>query len=127
LGLSVRKTREAVGEPGKPYNLHWTLTSLGSLDLQWKCKQPRGASGTTYKVSRRINGESTFTFLGITGRRRFSDITVAAGTASVTYQLQAIRSTKVGEVADFNVNFGVNAGHAALLAATAKTMTHMAA
>jgi hypothetical protein len=117
LGLSVRKPRRPVGAPGKPYDLRWTLTGSGSLDLQWKCAHPPGASGTTYKISRRINEERAFSLLAIVGRRRFSDITVAAGTASVTYQIQAIRSTKVGEIADFNVNFGVSAGHAALLAA----------
>jgi hypothetical protein len=128
LSLSVRKPREPVGAPGKPFLFRWTLTTIGSLDLQWKCKHPPGASGTTYKISRRINGESTFTFLGVTGRRRFSDVTVPAGTASVTYQVQAIRSTKVGEIADFNVNFGVNTHDAAFLAAVAaSTPTRMAA
>lgn len=120
LGLSVRKPREPMGAPGKPYELRWTLTSIGSLDLRWRCKQPSGASGTTYKVSRRVDGESAFSFLGVAGRRRFSDVTVPVGAASVAYEIQAIRSTKVGETAEFTVHFGVSAAHAALAAASAR-------
>ena len=38
--------------------------------------------------------------------RRFVDLTVPAGVPSVMYQIQGVRSTSVGDAAEFIVNFG---------------------
>ena len=45
--------------------------------------------------------------IGASGTRSFVDATVPAGTPTVTYQVQAARSTAVGLAAQFVVNFGV--------------------
>lgn len=109
LGLSVRATPEPVPQPGTPTSFKVTLNADGSLDLGWKCKNPPGSRGTIYQVWRKI-GAGEFTYVGGTGARKFVDSTVPAGTAGVTYQLQAVRSTAVGDWAQFNVNFGMTAG-----------------
>jgi len=51
-----------------------------------------------------------FTYLGGTGMKEFTDATIPAGSAQVTYQIQATRTTAVGPWAQFNVNFGVSSG-----------------
>jgi hypothetical protein len=40
------------------------------------------------------------------------DVTVPAGVPTVMYQIQGTRSTAVGVVAEFIVNFGVSSGGA---------------
>ncbi|HTL27757.1 MAG TPA: hypothetical protein VL282_00990, partial [Tepidisphaeraceae bacterium] len=42
------------------------------------------------------------------GGKQFVDNTIPAGSAEVRYQVQAARSTTVGEVAEFNVSLGVS-------------------
>jgi hypothetical protein len=61
-----------------------------------------------YRSDNGSSGEATY--IGGCGSRYFIDSTVPAGTSSVTYQMQAVRSTKAGPWATFNVQFGVNAG-----------------
>ena len=50
------------------------------------------------------------TYLGWTGKKLFVDGTLPAGTAQVAYQVQAVRSTAVGEWAYYNVSFGTTGG-----------------
>ena len=69
-----------------------------------------GAGGTMYQVSRRAGGSGPFAQIGGTGVRSFVDDTVPAGTAAVTYQIRAVRSTTAGVAAQFVVNFGVGGG-----------------
>jgi len=59
-----------------------------------------------YTVSRRIGVDGPFVQLGLSGKKRFVDDTIPAGTSQIVYQIQAIRSTRVGPAAQFNVNFG---------------------
>ena len=93
--------------PGTPEALKVELDGNGALMLSWKCVNPVGTSGTIYQVWRRIGAEGEFTYLGGSGTKDFVDDTLPAGSASVTYQIQAVRSTAVGNWAQFNVNFGV--------------------
>lgn len=106
LGLSVRGTPGPVGPPGTPGEFRVTLSADGTLDLGWRCKNPRGCVGVMYQLYRRI-GTGEFTYIGGTGTRRFTDTTVPAGVTGVTYQIRAVRSTSMGPSAQFNVNFGV--------------------
>lgn len=94
------------GEPGAPYAFKVTLEQNGALTLTWKCDNPPGATGTIYQLWRKIGG-GDFEYIGGCGSRRFVDSTVPPGSANVTYQMQAVRSTVVGPWAQFNVNFGV--------------------
>jgi hypothetical protein len=97
--------------PGTPSNLKVELNGDGSLLLKWKCPNPPGAAGTIYQIFRRVGTAGTdFTYLGGTGQRSFQDTTVPGGATCLTYQLQAARSTAVGNFAQFIVNFGTNSG-----------------
>jgi hypothetical protein len=98
--------------PGKPSDLLVTLDETGILNLKWKCPNPHGSSGTIYQIYRRIGLAGEFEYLGGAGGKLFVDNTLPAGSASVTYQIQAVRSTAVGPWAQFNVNFGLSSGGA---------------
>jgi hypothetical protein len=110
LGLSVRATPTPRPAPGKAYEFNATLMGDGSLDSKWKCNNPPGAAGTIYQIFRRTGAAGEFEYLGGVGERKFHDTTIPAGTATVTYKIQAVRSTAVGDWAEFNVNFGMSAG-----------------
>lgn len=112
---SIPPTAEGspIPAPGKPYRLETRLDDDGSLLLTWKCDNPRGSSGTMYQIARRVNrpdhattGE--FIPLAVVGEKQFRDETIPAGATAITYQVRAIRSTKQGAEAEFNVNFGSN-------------------
>jgi hypothetical protein len=105
LGLNVRKTPSNPGSPGTPSDFEVELTALGYLNTKWKCTNPTG--GTMYQVFRKI-GTAEPTYLGGTGSKKFVDSTLPAGTADVTYMIQAVRSSGVGAWTDFNVKIGVS-------------------
>ncbi len=66
--------------PGRPHALAATLDpASGAVTLRWKSKNPRNARRTTYLIRRRLPGETEFTFLGVSGRKRFVDETMAVG------------------------------------------------
>ena len=106
LGLSVAGPSRPVGAPGEPARFSFMLDAIGALHLKWKCPNPRGSIGTMYKIYRRIDWAGEFVFLGVSGTRSFIDQTIPAGSAAITYKIQAIRAKKVGPPAEFNVNFG---------------------
>ena len=106
--------------PGKPTSFIATLEENGALTLKWKCPNPPGSSGTLYQVSRRNTPTGDFNYLGASGTKKFVDATIPAGSSGVTYQIQAVRSTIAGAVAQFNVNFGV-AGGGAMTASVVET------
>ncbi len=106
LGLSVRTAPTPLAALGTPYKFVATLAPSGALELGWKCKNPAGA--TMYQIWRRIGADGEFTYLGTSGKRRFRDDTLPAGSSQVTYQIQAIRSTAVGASEQFIVNLGVS-------------------
>lgn len=100
-------TPTPVGELTKPANFEVTLDETGAINIAWKCAQPRSASACTYQIWRRIGNVGDFVCLGGTGAKNFTDDTLPAGSASVTYKLQATRSTSKSPWAQFVVNFGV--------------------
>ena len=94
-------------EPGHPYKFEFSLDAIGCLTLTWKCDNPKGSVGTIYQVWRSDTGlDGKFVYLGGSGIRKFVDATVPLGTSTVTYRIQAIRSTAMGEPATFSVHFG---------------------
>lgn len=104
--------------PGTPTAFTFTLNQTGALMIQWKCRNPRGSSGTMYEIARCIGADGPLVTLGVAGRKRFIDDTIPAGVRGITYQITARRSTAQGMPARFTVNFGVKAaGGAARLAA----------
>ena len=106
-------TPSPVGAPGTPSGFKVELFQDGSLGLTWKCANPAGSNGTMYQVFRRVGAAGEFTYLGGSGEKKFTDATVPAGASQVTYQVQAVRSTAVGQWAQFNVNFGTTSAGAA--------------
>ena len=83
--------------PGEPNDFAFVVDGDGSIKLTWKCKNPRNASGTTYKIERRI---------GLVGEKRFTDSTVPAGASAIMYRITPMRSTALGPSGVFNINFG---------------------
>jgi len=120
-------TPTPVGPLAKPDNFAVALLENGALKLTWKCAQPKSASGVTYQIWRRIGTTGAFVSLGGTGAKEFTDSTVPAGSASVTYQLQATRSTSIGPWAQFTVNFGVDTGGAITATVTEGSPVNLAA
>jgi hypothetical protein len=120
LGLNVRKVPSPMGAPGTAYNLKVKLMGDGSIDMGWKCNNPRGSTGTIYQIFRRIGAGAAdaFEYLGGVGSKKLHDTTIPAGTAVVTYKIQAVRSTAVGDWAEFSVNFGNGAGGAMIASVT---------
>jgi hypothetical protein len=123
--LPVPKTPAPAGDPGKANNFKAELMEDGSLKLSWKCTNP--APGTIYQVWRRIGGTGEFSYCGGCGTKTFTDATIPAGSSQVTYQIQAVRSTAVGEWAQFNVNFGVSSGGTMTTSVTESTPSKLAA
>lgn len=92
--------------PGTPYDFKTELDGNGALILKWKCDNPRGTSGTIYRIYRQLDGKGEFFSVGDSGMKGFTDNTIPAGTAQVTYQMQAARTTGGGMWASFTVRFG---------------------
>jgi hypothetical protein len=99
------------GPPGTPFDFKVKLFQNGSLELKWKCSNPPGG-GVVYNVYRRNEATGQFHFLGGTTMREFGDSTIPAGSSQITYQIQGVRASGIGAVAEFNVNFGTNAAGA---------------
>lgn len=94
--------------PGTPMDFTVLLSQSGAIELRWKCNNPPGSVGTIYECRRRIGGTgSPFVFIGASGVRSFTDDTLPSGSTGVTYELTAVRSTRRGLPAQFNVNFGI--------------------
>jgi hypothetical protein len=92
--------------PGKPEAIAADLLANGVIELRWTCKNPRGSEGTLYQIVRQDRPDGPLIFLGWVGKKRFTDQTVPPGTASVLYQIQALRSKKKGPLATHRVHFG---------------------
>lgn len=102
--------------PGTPTEFSVGLSQSGVIMLAWKCANPTGTTGTIYEVRRRT-GMGAWNFIGATGVKAFDDDTLMSSAAvnGVTYEITAVRSTKRGLPAQFNVNFGIG-GDGAMVA-----------
>jgi hypothetical protein len=118
--ISPPAARTPMAPPGKPDGFKVELQVIGALTVKWKCPNPAGSSGTIYQVWRRI-GAGDFQYVTSVGSKQFIDATIPPGTSSITYQVQAFRSTAAGPKAQFNVNFGIAANGAALATVTVST------
>jgi hypothetical protein len=99
-----------VGAPGTPYKLVATLRPNGSIELAWKCSNPRNCTGVIYQIYRKVELLSEYAYLGGSGERKFVDLTAPRGVPSIMYQIQGTRSTAVGIEAEFLVNLGISSG-----------------
>jgi hypothetical protein len=103
------KPREPVAAPGQPYAPSVKLQVGGSLQLKWKCNNPADGPGVRYEIHRQ-DGTGPMTLLTTTGRRYYTDVTIPAGSANVTYTIVPVRSDKQGQAAQFAVQFGTTGG-----------------
>jgi len=107
-----------VPAPGLPESFKVTLDQTGALNLSWKCPNPVGSAGVIYEIKRRLGTSGAYSFIGASGQRKFTDNTLPSGNATVGYQIQAVRTTVRGPVAQFNVNFGMGGGGFAIASVT---------
>lgn len=102
-----------IAAPGKPYGFGVELLGDGSLRISWSCKHPAGSEGVLYEVRRRVvtaRGVGEPVFVAMVGKKRFHDKRPpVAGASMFIYEIRAVRSTKRGPIATFNVNFGTPA------------------
>lgn len=106
--IPVTAAKSRMGPPGTPSSLSAELLPDGSLELSWDCKNPRGSMGTIYHVHRRTDPTSPFEYLGLSGEKRYVDVTIPKGATQLEYEIQAVRSTAKGGKARFPVTFGTN-------------------
>jgi hypothetical protein len=103
-----RAAAETAPPPGRPFDFGVELLdTTGAIQLRWKCQNPPGTQGTSYIVRRKLPSESAFTFVGVTGEKRFVDNTFVAGPDSVQYTVQAQRADSAGQVSSvYQISFG---------------------
>ncbi|MFN0012851.1 MAG: hypothetical protein ACKVS8_14550 [Phycisphaerales bacterium] len=94
--------------PAKPLDLSVELNNAsGALTLRWKASNPPGTTGTSYIIRRKLPSETAFSFLGVTGSKKFIDNSFTAGPDSVQYTVQGQRADSAGAESDaFIINFG---------------------
>ena len=103
------RKKSPLGPPGAPTRFRVKLTGIGGLILSWDCRNPRGSQGTQYYLWRKL-GQSPKTFLGIAGKKTFTDQSIPPGTAQVTYEIQAARSTIKGDPVQHTIHLGTPKG-----------------
>jgi hypothetical protein len=113
--IPAPKQASPIAPPGKPERIKASLSQDGTLTLTWRCKNPRGAVGTMYQVSRQTGVDGPFVYLATVGEKRFVDMTIPPGTTRVMYKLQAVRTTSAGAVSGHIVNFGTDPAWAKVL------------
>lgn len=106
--LPAPKRKSPIAPPGQPTSFRFDLDAVGNLTLRWKCKNPRGSVSTLYHVYRSIGSPNRFEYLGASGAKEFIDETIPRGAGLIFYRIKPTRSTCVGPVALFHVNFGTS-------------------
>ena len=105
LGLAVGTVPAPRPAPGTAEGFTSSVSINGVVTTKWKSRN-YGIGGTMYQVYRSINDSQDFVFLGGVGEKKFVDATIPAAATSVTYQVQAVRSTVAGEFAEFRIQLG---------------------
>jgi hypothetical protein len=75
--------------PDAPTNLNATLEGNGAITLSWKITRPAPTAQVTTRIYRQLDGAGSFTWVGDTVAKKYTDTALPAGTTSVKYQLQA--------------------------------------
>ncbi|MGE3321740.1 MAG: hypothetical protein AB7K52_05735 [Phycisphaerales bacterium] len=97
-----------VAPPARPTNVTVGIDpSTGDILLKWKAANPLGANGTSYIIRRRTSAAAPFEFIGVTGKKAFTDASFTAGPDMVQYTIQGQRADASGPVSEIvTVNFG---------------------
>jgi len=100
-----------VPPPGTPTDFKIELDTSGAITLKFKCNNPANASGTSYLIRRKLPSETSFSIIGSSGKKSYTDMTLPAGITSAEYTVQAQRSGKLGPVSlTVLVRIGAGAG-----------------
>lgn len=92
-----------------PYDITTALDNNGFLELKWKADNGASSTGAYYMVERRLNGEASFTLIGGTGTKSFTDAKIPLGTSQAIYKITPRRGELVGPASNqVVVQFGVN-------------------
>lgn len=95
--------------PGQPTDVSVALESSGAITLRWKAVNAAPNAGTFFSVQRKLGGEASFSLVGNTGAKFFTDDTLMQGTPSATYIIQGHRGTTDGDASEqISVQFGVS-------------------
>lgn len=107
-GVLPADPRSPAGPPEQPTNVNRSILSDGSVRLTW---HGRGPEGTTYFITRRLNGTGSYSFLGQAPSvdKSFVDNTLPQGTITASYMIQGVRSGNTGlQSVPIVVQFGVS-------------------
>jgi hypothetical protein len=103
--------------PSMPINIKRVVEPDGSVTLRWDATGP---VGTIYNVTRKLTGETSFTFVGQGdgSDKSFNDATVPPGTTTATFLIQGVRGPTTGPLSNpivvfFGTADGAGAGAAA--------------
>ena len=101
--------------PAQPRDFRVTLLQNGALSFTFKCPNPVGATGVTYKVERQDASQAPFTFLVNAKDKRFEDTTFPNTSALIFYRVTAQTATKDGLPAEFTVRYGAGNQQASIV------------
>lgn len=97
--------------PGQPTNVSVTLEPTGAITLAWKARNAAANAGTFFTITRKLAGDATYSLVGTTGERKFTDATITLGTPGATYIITGQRGALVGQPSEaISVQFGVGGG-----------------
>lgn len=102
--------------PGIPTDLRAGLEPSGAISLKWKVMSP-ATGAVVWTVKRKIQGEPTFSSVGTTGVRSFTDGTLPLNPGTVQYIIFGQRGQSIGGACSpFTVQFGTGGGGLAITA-----------
>jgi hypothetical protein len=83
--------RSPAPPPSMPYDLEASIDNNGHVVLIFKADNAQSHTGAFFEVRRKLDGQNTFTLIGSTGTKSFTDQGIESGTASAIYNVTARR------------------------------------
>ncbi len=77
--------------PGEPYDLDASIDNNGDVVLTFKADAASAHTGVFFEIRRKLDGDPSFSLLGSTGTKSFTDTGIAPGTTSAVYNVTAKR------------------------------------
>jgi len=82
-------TPTPLGPPATPTDLAVTLTTVGDLELTWKASR---AGGTSFSIERQTGPTGSWSLIGTSEDKTFTDSAVPTGETQIAYRVTAARS-----------------------------------
>lgn len=120
-GITARKKSGPTGAPGQPAIERTSVNADGSITLNFAVTGPASPAspvGTTWQVSRQLDGETVLRIIGLAdpATKSFTDQSLPEGTSRVWYQIAGVRGARKGPV---SVRIAVRLGNVPVAAAKA--------